>query len=95
VFHRVSNTAGLTIALTTHQLRRRLAKTWIQEGGADDALMFIAGWRSATMPARYRAEAKAQLAVEQYERIFAKPVPALRVKPGPTKRAQTPTADGA
>jgi|GEM_PF-2273770 len=82
VFHRVSNTAGLTIALTTHQLRRRLAKTWIQEGGADDALMFIAGWRSATMPARYRAEAKAQLAVEQYERIFASPTSTARAKPG-------------
>jgi integrase len=82
VFRRVSEMAGLTVPLATHQLRRRLAKTWIQEGGADDALMFIAGWRSPTMPARYRAEAKAELAVEQYERIFESQEPTVRPKPG-------------
>lgn len=56
--------------------------------------MFIAGWRSPTMPARYRAEAKAELAFDQYERISDKHGPVLRSKPGPAKRARALNGDG-
>jgi integrase len=85
VFRRVSDQLGLKDRLTTHQLRRLLSKTWIQQGGTDDALMHIAGWRSPTMPARYRAEARADLAIEQYERIYASQESTARPKPGRPK----------
>jgi site-specific recombinase XerD len=83
IFNRISAEAGLAQPLKSHQLRRLMAKTWVTEGGSDDALMFIAGWRSPTMPARYRAEARTDLAHLQYDRIFPDRAPTERVKPGP------------
>jgi integrase len=56
--------------ITPHQFRRRLAMRWCAEGGSDDTLMHIAGWRSPAMPGRYRREAVAQLAQDAYHRIF-------------------------
>jgi site-specific recombinase XerD len=85
VFRRVSDTLNFETRITTHQLRRRFAKTWVQDGGTDDTLMFIAGWRSATMPGRYRAEAKAELAGQQYERIFKSQPQTANAKPGPKR----------
>ena len=89
IFIRISKLAELDHPLETHQLRRLLAKTWVTEGGSDDALMMIAGWKSPTMPARYRAEARTDIAYQQYDRIFEPSGPVARVKPG---RPRSPAA---
>ena len=87
IFIRISKLAGLAHPIETHQLRRLLAKTWVTEGGSDDALMMIAGWKSPTMPARYRAEARTDLAYLQYDRIYESRGPVARVKPGRPPRS--------
>ncbi len=56
--------------LTAHTFRRGLAHTWAAAGGLDDALMSIAGWRSAAMPARYRAELLGTRAHDEFDRIM-------------------------
>ena len=66
----VSRRCGLPRPLRTHQFRRRLASEWIRRGGSDPELMLIAGWRSPAMPARYRQEHSAELAADQYARLF-------------------------
>jgi integrase len=82
IFIRISKLAELDHPLKTHELRRLLAKSWVTSGGSDDALMMIAGWNSPTMPARYRAEARTDIAYQQYDRIFEPPAPTAKVKPG-------------
>lgn len=82
VLRRVSAVADVVPGLKTHEFRRRLAKVWIQNGGSDDLLMLVAGWRSATMPARYRQEARSELAEAQYAQVFPDE-PIGRTKPGP------------
>jgi integrase/recombinase XerC len=67
MFRRLGRRAGVNI--TPHTLRRRLADEWVRKGGSDDALMRIAGWKSAAMPARYRQQAADELAFEQFRRI--------------------------
>ena len=39
-------------------------------GGTDDALMVVCGWRSPAMAYRYRKEHAAELAIEQYGKLF-------------------------
>ena len=80
IFNRVSALAELDHPLTPHQFRRLLAKTWAVEGGSDDLLMLIAGWRSFTMVARYRAEAGVELANLQYDKIFEDKNPPRKYK---------------
>lgn len=55
--------------LTPNTFRRGLAHHWAAMGGADDALMIIAGWHNPRMAARYRAELTAQRAFDDYDRI--------------------------
>jgi integrase len=86
IFNRVNALAGTQV--TSHQLRRKLARDWVKGGGADDALMMLAGWRSVTMPARYRAEQAHELALDQYQRIMVGADAIAPVKRGPIKRKQ-------
>lgn len=67
----MSRRCGLPRPLRAHEFRRRLASEWIRRGGTDPELMLIAGWRSPAMPARYRKEHSAELAAEQFARLFA------------------------
>ena len=57
-----------------------------------DALMLIGGWRSPTMPARYRAQAVGDLAARQYERIFGVETVASSPRPGPKRSRVVPRA---
>jgi len=70
MFKRVSERAGLDHVVGTHEFRRRFADQWISGGGADDHLMVIAGWKSAAMPARYRAANSKDRALAQYDKIL-------------------------
>ncbi len=60
----------LGIHVSTHQFRRAMSHTWALRGGTDDALMSICGWKSPQMAARYRREAIATLADNQYRRLI-------------------------
>lgn len=82
VMTRIGEYVGIDPPIQSHELRRRLAREWVDQGGADDALMLIGGWRSPTMPARYRAEAAGDLAARQYERIFGASEQAQPARPG-------------
>jgi site-specific recombinase XerD len=70
VLDRISKRYGITPPLRTHQFRRRFATEWVRQGGTDDTLMLLAGWKSPRMPAQYRAARAGDLAIEQYHRIF-------------------------
>ncbi len=67
---RVSKQFDIEPPLNAHSFRRGLAHMWAANGGLDDSLMAIAGWRNPTMPARYRAELTAERAHDDYERIL-------------------------
>lgn len=67
---KISQRCGLPRPLRAHEFRRRLASEWIRRGGSDPELMLIAGWRSPAMAARYRKEHSAELAADQYARLF-------------------------
>jgi len=82
----LSKRCGLTKPLRAHEFRRRLASQWIQRGGSDPELMLICGWRSPHMAARYRQQHSAELAIEQYERLFyEEPRKITIARPGPRK----------
>ena len=70
MFKRLSERAGLDHVVGTHEFRRRFADQWISGGGADDHLMLLAGWKSAAMPARYRAANSKERALAQYDKIL-------------------------
>lgn len=60
----------LGIQVSPHQFRRRLAVNWHLMGGSPLGLMTAAGWSSPTMPARYAAQAAAEIAREEHRRLF-------------------------
>lgn len=68
VFRQRSKEAGVDVR--PHELRRALAARWAIAGLPDDALMEIAGWRSATMPHRYRSAVRAELARQSLNRLI-------------------------
>ena len=70
LFRRMSERAGLSEVVGTHEFRRRFVDQWVTRGGADDDLMQIAGWKSPAMPARYRAAHRGTRAIEQYHKLF-------------------------
>lgn len=53
-------------AIHPHQFRHTFAHVWRVEGGDDDSLMRIAGWRSRSMLNRYGASAAEERAREVY-----------------------------
>lgn len=52
-----------------HQFRHAMAHEWRSDGGSEDGLMQIAGWRSRTMLHRYGASAASKRAHEEHRRL--------------------------
>jgi len=52
VVHDRARAAGLP-AIHPHQLRHTFATSWLAEGGNENELMLVAGWKSRTMIDRY------------------------------------------
>ena len=52
-----------------HLFRHGYAHTWLSQGGQEQDLMMLAGWRSRTMLGRYGASAAAERAREAYRRL--------------------------
>jgi len=52
-----------------HLFRHGFAHTWLAQGGQEQDLMMLAGWRSRTMVGRYGASAAAERAREAYRRL--------------------------
>jgi site-specific recombinase XerD len=52
VVHDRARAAGLP-AMHPHQLRHAFATSWLAEGGNENELMLVAGWKSRTMIDRY------------------------------------------
>ena len=50
--HDRARVAGLP-AMHPHQLRHAFATSWLAEGGSENELMLVAGWKSRTMIDRY------------------------------------------
>jgi integrase len=60
--------AGLS-GVHAHLMRHGFAHTWLAQGGQEQDLMMLAGWRSRTMLGRYGASAAAERAREAYRRL--------------------------
>jgi site-specific recombinase XerD len=52
-----------------HLFRHTFAHSWLAQGGQEQDLMMLAGWRSRTMLGRYGASAAAERAREAYRRL--------------------------
>jgi site-specific recombinase XerD len=52
-----------------HLFRHTFAHSWLSQGGQEQDLMMLAGWRSRTMLGRYGASAAAERAREAYRRL--------------------------
>ena len=52
-----------------HLFRHGFAHSWLAQGGQEQDLMMLAGWRSRTMVGRYGASAAAERAREAYRRL--------------------------
>ena len=55
--------------LHPHLFRHGYAHTWLAQGGQEQDLMMLAGWRSRTMLVQYGASAPAERAREAYRRL--------------------------
>jgi site-specific recombinase XerD len=58
------------VKASAHMFRRRLAATWLRNGGSQVGLMAAAGWTSPAMPARYAAAVAVEIAHIEHRRIF-------------------------
>jgi site-specific recombinase XerD len=52
-----------------HLFRHTFAHSWLSQGGQEQDLMMLAGWKSRTMLGRYGASAAAERAREAYRRL--------------------------
>lgn len=67
---RRSNQAGIP-RVHPHAFRHRFADRWKRDGGSEDGLMAIGGWRSRDVMARYGRANETRRAIEEYRRIRA------------------------
>jgi integrase len=68
MLRRRANQCGLD-HLHPHMFRHTFAHRWLSEGGQEQDLMRLAGWRSREMLARYGASAADQRAREAHRRM--------------------------
>lgn len=68
MIRRRAKQAGLS-GTHAHLFRHGFAHTWLSQGGQEQDLMMLAGWRSRTMVGRYGASAAAERAREAYRRL--------------------------
>ena len=61
--------AGIESKLNLHRFRHTFAHQWLSEGGQENDLMALAGWRSRTMVDRYVASVAADRAREAHRRL--------------------------
>ena len=60
--------AGLP-AMHPHQLRHAFATSWLAEGGDENELMLVAGWKSRTMIDRYSTATAVERARASHARL--------------------------
>ena len=68
VVRRRSDQAGIP-RFNVHRFRHTFAHQWLAEGGGEQDLMQLAGWRSRTMLGRYGASAAGERAREAHKRL--------------------------
>ena len=68
VVHDRARAAGL-LAMHPHQLRHAFATSWLAEGGNENELMLVAGWRSRTMIDRYTKATAVERARASHARL--------------------------
>src|SRR5215212_4810481 len=68
VIQRRAREAGIG-HIYAHLFRHGFAHTWLSQGGQEQDLMMLAGWRSRTMLGRYGASAAAERAREAHRRL--------------------------
>jgi site-specific recombinase XerD len=68
VVHDRARAAGLP-AMHPHQLRHAFATSWLAEGGNENELMLVAGWKSRTMIDRYTRATAVERARASHARL--------------------------
>jgi integrase len=68
VVHDRAREAGLP-AMHPHQLRHAFATSWLAEGGNENELMLVAGWKSRTMIDRYTKATAVERARASHARL--------------------------
>jgi site-specific recombinase XerD len=68
VVHDRARAAGLP-AMPPHQLRHAFATSWLAEGGNENELMLVAGWKSRTMIDRYTKATAGERARASHARL--------------------------
>ena len=68
IVHDRARTAGLP-AMHPHQLRHAFATSWLAEGGNENELMLVAGWKSRTMIDRYTRATAVERARASHARL--------------------------
>jgi site-specific recombinase XerD len=68
MIRRRARQAGLE-GVHAHLMRHGFAHNWLSQGGAEQDLMMLAGWRSRSMLGRYGASAAADRAIQAHRRL--------------------------
>jgi site-specific recombinase XerD len=68
VVHDRARAAGMP-AIHPHQLRHAFATSWLAEGGNENELMLVAGWKSRTMIDRYTRATAVERARASHARL--------------------------
>jgi len=89
VVHDRARAAGLP-AMHPHQLRHAFATSWLAEGGNENELMLVAGWKSRTMIDRYTKATAVERARASHARLS--PADRIYTQVGSARLAECPHA---